>query len=165
MRLGAGSKRRGAGSGGRHQIEPAARERSMSPLAVHETEKVTTLAVESAAVDGCGPRGLRPSARTAHKLDRRVHSTDCKRVSQVCVAFRANAPRVDSPRGTGLPALADLARRFGGWVNPHQKAVVEYLREENRVLKEQLGGRRLEPRDRSLRRLRSSYWTIRARSG
>ena len=32
---------------------------------------------------------------------------------------------------------------FSGWVNRHQLDVIEYLQEENRVLKERLGGRRL----------------------
>jgi putative transposase len=32
---------------------------------------------------------------------------------------------------------------FAGWLNRHQLDVIEYLQEENRVLKERLGGRRL----------------------
>ena len=32
---------------------------------------------------------------------------------------------------------------FSGWVNRHQLDVIEYLQEENRVLKERLGGRRI----------------------
>jgi hypothetical protein len=32
---------------------------------------------------------------------------------------------------------------LAGWINEHQQAGIEYLREENRVLKEQLGGKRL----------------------
>src|ERR1700736_448871 len=32
---------------------------------------------------------------------------------------------------------------FAGWVNRHQLDVIEYLQEENCVLKERLGGRRL----------------------
>jgi hypothetical protein len=31
---------------------------------------------------------------------------------------------------------------FAGWVNRHQLDLIEYLQEENRVLKERLGGRR-----------------------
>jgi hypothetical protein len=30
---------------------------------------------------------------------------------------------------------------FAGWMNRHQLDVIEYLQEENRVLKERLGGR------------------------
>jgi hypothetical protein len=32
---------------------------------------------------------------------------------------------------------------FAGWLNRHQLDVIEYLQEENRVLKERMGGRRL----------------------
>ena len=32
---------------------------------------------------------------------------------------------------------------FAGWVNRSQQDVIEYLQEENRVLREQLGGKRL----------------------
>ena len=42
---------------------------------------------------------------------------------------------------------------LAGWVNRHQLEVIEYLREENRVLKEQLGGRRIRFTDAQRRRL------------
>ncbi len=42
---------------------------------------------------------------------------------------------------------------FAGWVNRSQQAVIEYLQEENRVLREQLGGKRLLFTDRQRRRL------------
>ena len=32
---------------------------------------------------------------------------------------------------------------FAGWVNRHQQEMIEYLQEENRVLREQLGGKRI----------------------
>jgi len=32
---------------------------------------------------------------------------------------------------------------LSGWVNRHQQDVIEYLQEENRALREQLGGKRL----------------------
>ena len=32
---------------------------------------------------------------------------------------------------------------LAGWMNQRQQNVIEYFREENRVLREQLGGRRL----------------------
>jgi hypothetical protein len=41
---------------------------------------------------------------------------------------------------------------FAGWVNRHQLNVIEYLQEENRVLKERLGGRRLRFTDVKRRR-------------
>jgi putative transposase len=46
-----------------------------------------------------------------------------------------------------------LFSAFAGWVNRHQLYVIEYLREENRVLKERLGGRRLRFTDAERHRL------------
>jgi len=45
-----------------------------------------------------------------------------------------------------------LLATFAGWVNRHQVDVIEYLVEENRVLKEQLGGKRLRLTDAQRRR-------------
>jgi transposase InsO family protein len=42
---------------------------------------------------------------------------------------------------------------FAGWVNRHQQDVIEYLQEENRALREQLGGKRLRFTDQQRRRL------------
>jgi putative transposase len=42
---------------------------------------------------------------------------------------------------------------FAGWVNRRQLDVIEYLQEENRVLKERLGGRRIRFTDAERRRL------------
>jgi hypothetical protein len=42
---------------------------------------------------------------------------------------------------------------FAGWVNRHQQDVIEYLQEENRSLREQLGGKRLRFTDQQRRRL------------
>ena len=42
---------------------------------------------------------------------------------------------------------------FSGWVNRCQQDVIEYLQEENRVLREQLGGKRLRFTDKQRRRL------------
>jgi putative transposase len=44
---------------------------------------------------------------------------------------------------------------LAGWINEHQQSAIEYLREENRVLKEQLGGKRLRLTDDQRRRLAS----------
>ncbi len=46
-----------------------------------------------------------------------------------------------------------LLATFAGWVNRHQAQVVEYLVEENRVLKERLRGKRLRLTDDQRRRL------------
>jgi putative transposase len=40
-----------------------------------------------------------------------------------------------------------------GWISREQVSVIQYLREENRVLKQQLGGRRLRLNDAQRRRL------------
>jgi putative transposase len=49
--------------------------------------------------------------------------------------------------------LRILLVALSGWVNRHQLEVIEYLREENRVLKEHLGARRLKLTDAQRRRL------------
>jgi putative transposase len=55
-------------------------------------------------------------------------------------------PRVLDPFRFLLIAIA-------GWMNQQQQLTIEYLREENRVLREQLGGRRLRLQDDQRRRL------------
>ncbi|HVH72462.1 MAG TPA: hypothetical protein VNB49_15315 [Candidatus Dormibacteraeota bacterium] len=42
---------------------------------------------------------------------------------------------------------------LAGWINQQQQDVIEYLREENRVLNEQLGNKRLRLNDDQRRRL------------
>jgi hypothetical protein len=49
--------------------------------------------------------------------------------------------------------LQFLLLLFAGWVNRRQQAVIDYLVEENRVLREQLRGRRLRFIDDQRRRL------------
>ena len=44
------------------------------------------------------------------------------------------------------PALQFLVLTFAGWVNRHQDDLIDYLREENRGLREQLGPRPLHRR-------------------
>jgi putative transposase len=58
-------------------------------------------------------------------------------------------PRVLDPFRFVLIAVA-------GWMNQQQQQMIEYLREENRVLREQLGGRRLRFTDEQRRRLAAS---------
>jgi hypothetical protein len=48
--------------------------------------------------------------------------------------------------------LAFLLRLFAGWVHRHQLAVIEYLKAENRVLREQPQGRRVRFTDDQRRR-------------
>jgi transposase InsO family protein len=54
---------------------------------------------------------------------------------------------------TLLQAWQILVATMAGWITRQQEAAVEYLREENRVLKEQLGRRRLRLTDAQRRRL------------
>jgi len=51
------------------------------------------------------------------------------------------------------PRLEFLILLVAGWVNRRQQETIDYLREENRVLREQLGGRRLRLTDDQRRRL------------
>ena len=46
-----------------------------------------------------------------------------------------------------------LVTALAGWLNRQQQTVIDYILEENRVLKEQLGDRRLRFTDRQRRRL------------
>ena len=59
-------------------------------------------------------------------------------------------PRVLDPFRFVLIAVA-------GWMNQRQLQVIDYLREENRVLCEQLGGRRVRLKDDQRRRLATKY--------
>src|SRR2546428_14185368 len=52
-----------------------------------------------------------------------------------------------------LSPLRLLLVTLAGWVNRHQQEVIEYLVEENRVLREQLKGRRVRLTDDQRRRL------------
>ncbi len=58
-----------------------------------------------------------------------------------------------------MPRVLDPFRfvviAVAGWMNQHQLQIIEYLREENRVLREQLGGRRVRFNDDQRRRLAS----------
>jgi putative transposase len=57
-------------------------------------------------------------------------------------------PAPPSPGPLHFPLLL-----FSGWVNRHQREVIDYLMEENRVLRQQLGGRRLRLTNDQRRRL------------
>jgi hypothetical protein len=52
-----------------------------------------------------------------------------------------------------LLPLRLLLLTLAGWVNRHQQHVIDYLVEENRVLREQLAGRRVRLTDDQRRRL------------
>jgi putative transposase len=54
---------------------------------------------------------------------------------------------------TVLQSWQILVAAFAGWISREQDAVIEYLRQENRVLRQQLGRRRLRLTDDQRRRL------------
>ena len=51
------------------------------------------------------------------------------------------------------PVFQFLLLTLTGWLSRRQQDVIDYLREENRVLRDQLGGRRLRLTDYQRRRL------------
>src|SRR5262245_58351749 len=53
----------------------------------------------------------------------------------------------------GTEAVRFLVLWMAGWIHSRQLEVIDFLREENRVLREQLGGRRLRFTDDQRRRL------------
>src|SRR6059036_2430041 len=52
-----------------------------------------------------------------------------------------------------LDPFSFLVVSIAGWMNQHQHHVIEYLIEENRVLREQIGNRRMRFSDNQRRRL------------
>src|SRR5215471_8709924 len=54
---------------------------------------------------------------------------------------------------SGLDPLSFLVISFAGWINQRQQHVIEYLVEENRVLREQIGKRRMRFTDNQRSRL------------
>ncbi len=57
-------------------------------------------------------------------------------------------------------ALGFLVLTVAGWLNRRQEDLIDYLREENRILRQQLRGRRLRLTDAQRRRLavRGKSW-------
>ena len=53
----------------------------------------------------------------------------------------------------GLDPFSFLVVSMAGWLNQKQQQVIDYLVEENRVLREQIGNRRLRFNDDQRRRL------------
>jgi hypothetical protein len=54
----------------------------------------------------------------------------------------------------GLDPFTFLIISIAGWMNQRQQQVIEYLVEENRVLREQIGNRRMRLTDNQCCRLR-----------
>jgi hypothetical protein len=84
-----------------------------------------------------------PIIQTTHKSGRRPRAWRADILGTNVLAASTSSPAVD-----------DVA----GWLNRHQLDVIDYLQEENRVLKERLGGRRIRFNDAERRRLaRKAY--------
>ena len=60
----------------------------------------------------------------------------------------------------GLTPHLFLISALAGWLNQEQQKVLDYLREENRVLKEQLGTKKIRLTDTQRRRLAAKGWEI-----
>ncbi len=86
------------------------------------------------------PTGVRPSYPNTRP---RCRST----------SYELALHRYDRGIVTDFFPLQLLLATFAGWVNRDQAQVIDYLVEENRVLKEQLGKRRLRLSDDQRRRL------------
>ena len=72
----------------------------------------------------------------------------------LALRFRSNKVEAPAMPSTSPPnPLHFLLMVFAGWVNRDQNQVIDYLLEENRVLREQLGGRRLRLTDDQRRRI------------
>src|SRR5436190_23831125 len=54
---------------------------------------------------------------------------------------------------SALKPLSFLIASLAGWLSEHQQRSIEYLTEENRILREQLGGKKLRFTDDQRRRL------------
>src|SRR5215471_2858486 len=60
---------------------------------------------------------------------------------------------MSNPMLKSLDPFRFLLIAVAGWMNQRQLQVIDYLREENRVLRDQVGGRRLRLSDDQRRRL------------
>src|SRR5438477_12206957 len=58
-----------------------------------------------------------------------------KTAAQIARTFGVHPTQVGGWKKQALAGLPDI---FGGWMNQHQLQIIDYLQEENRVLREQL---------------------------
>src|SRR5205814_4135187 len=61
---------------------------------------------------------------------------------------------------TGLDPFSFLVNCIAGWMNQHQHDIINYLIEENRVLRQQISNRRLRFNDDQRRLVASDFFTI-----
>src|SRR5467141_3254189 len=84
------------------------------------------------------------------------------------VGFQIGRPKQPmnpaSGRMAAMPSLSHplqfLLVALAGWINQQQRDVIDYLQEENRVLREQIGARRLRFTDDQRRRLATKARTL-----
>jgi transposase InsO family protein len=92
-------------------------------------------------------------SRMVRKLDL-VEFNDWHRAAMACSAGK---PRTSDNELTTCAACSIHSRfvliALSGWINQHQLLIIDYLREEDRVLREQLGGSRTKFNDDQRRRL------------
>src|SRR4051812_12204170 len=86
-------------------------------------------------------------------MDRKLDLLERALVTEVCPVrpYTGEVPRILDPFRFLLIAVS-------GWMNQQQRQVIDYLREENQILREQLGDRRLRFNDAQRRR-----WAARAK--
>ena len=78
---------------------------------------------------------------------------DLQGISDRAVHCRRSGDNVTFLMTKSLDPFRFLLITVSGWMNQHQLQLIDYLREENRVLREQLGGKRLRFNDDQRRRL------------
>src|SRR5215469_7008759 len=86
--------------------------------------------------------------------------------------FAAQTGCIDNGQMPGFDPFRFVLISVAGWMNQRQLQMIEYLREENHVLREQLGSRRLRLNDDQRRRLAAqmrkesdgSFWLTLPRS-
>jgi hypothetical protein len=95
-----------------------------------------------------------PSARYVQLFDLPENRMSSRRRSEpFSCAFLQCPLRYDGPMRLALDPFRLLLISLAGWLTQQQQDVIDYLQEENRVLREQLGGKRLSFSDNQRRRL------------
>ena len=89
---------------------------------------------------------LRKRCFQESRMARKLESGACER--SIWIEMRQSPDGGESPQSLQFVVIV-----LAGWMNQRQQNVIEYLRQENRVLGEQLGDRRLRFNDDQLRRL------------
>ena len=130
--------------------------RRQGPVMVHTEALVVEMSGHMRAFAGraylpslvpCADRKFkRPFGATTPAAPRMVEYIACLspiEVAQVGSILERTIASLPPDRGTAM-ILHVLIAMVAGWLQRHQQQVITYLIEENRVLKAQLGGRRLQ---------------------